>query len=151
MKIRIANKFDMPYLIDMVKHFHEAINLPETIGQPLDYVHINKIFHHALLGAGLILIVEIEHPIGFLLALKNPNIWHPAQISLQELILWVEPEYRKLKLGHSLMEKFTETAKDMIKNKQITSATMSNTKNVSTINYEKFGFSKFEETWVLGE
>jgi GNAT superfamily N-acetyltransferase len=150
MNIRIANKFDMPYLIDMVKHFHESINLPDTIGQPLDFEYINKIFHHAILGGGLVLVAEIEKPIGFLFALKSPNIWHPKQISLQELILWVEPEHRKFKLGHSLMEKFSEIAKDMITEKKIISATMSNTKNISTINYEKFGFSKLEETWVLG-
>lgn len=150
MKIREANKFDLPYFLEMVKHFQESTDLPASIRSASNWEYINKLFHHMIIGGGLILIAESDKPIGMIVGLKNSNIWDPEQLSIQELMLWVEPEYRSTRAGYMLVKKFSETVKLMIENKQIVSASMTNTQNLVNIDYSRFGFKKFEETWVIG-
>jgi ribosomal protein S18 acetylase RimI-like enzyme len=69
---------------------------------------------------------------------------------MQELMLWVEPEYRNTRAGYMLVKEFSKQIKQMVEEEQIMSATMTNTENLVNIDYTRFGFKKFEETWVLG-
>jgi hypothetical protein len=49
-----------------------------------------------------------------------------------------------------LVKEFSKQIKQMVEDKEIMSATMTNTENLVNIDYTRFGFKKFEETWVLG-
>jgi ribosomal protein S18 acetylase RimI-like enzyme len=150
MNIRIANKFDLPDFLLMVKHFQESTDLPMSIRDANNWEYINKMFHHIILGGGLVLIAESDKTVGMIVGLKNRNIWDPEQFVMQELMLWVEPEYRNTRAGYMLVKEFSKQIKQMVEEKQIMSATMTNTENLVNIDYTRFGFKKFEETWVLG-
>lgn len=150
MKIRLANKFDITDFLEMVSHFQETTDLPQSIKNANNWEYINKLFHHIILGGGLILIAESDKTIGMIVGLKNRNVWDPDQFSMQELMLWVEPEYRKTRAAYMLIKEYTETIKQMIADNKIVSATMSNTENLVNIDYTRFGFKKFEEIWSIG-
>lgn len=150
MKIRLANKFDVTDFLEMVSHFQKTTDLPASIKNANNWEYINKLFHHIILGGGLILIAESDKTVGMIVGLKNRNVWDPDQYSIQELMLWVEPEYRKTRAGYMLVKEYTQTVKQMIADNEIVSATMSNTENLVNIDYTRFGFKKFEEIWSIG-
>lgn len=150
MKVRKANKFDVTDFLEMVSHFQKTTDLPQSIKNANNWEYINKLFHHIILGGGLIFIAESDEAVGMIVGLKNRNVWDPDQFSIQELMLWVEPEYRKTRAGYMLVKEYTQTIKQMIADNEIVSATMSNTENLVNIDYTRFGFKKFEEIWSIG-
>jgi len=154
MKIRLANKFDQPFLINVLKQYQEQLDLPETSLSSEIVVkdeHISKLYHHILLGAGLALIAEENNkPIGILLAIKNGNIWDPEVKTLNHLLLWVVPEHRNSSAALRLIRSYNEHGKKMIEEKEIKMFSMTKAYHLGKLNLEKLGYTKAEETWCIG-
>lgn len=152
MIVRKATKFDSTKVLDMIQSFSEQNNMPDQLSNDtLDLNHIGSIFHHVILGGGLCLVAEKENQVvGFIMGIKNSNIWYPNQITLAELMVWVDPEHRNGRAGYLLLKEYNNEAELMRQNKQITMYTMTKTKHFAQINYEKFGYTKIEETWAVG-
>jgi N-acetylglutamate synthase-like GNAT family acetyltransferase len=152
MKIRLANKFDLPRMLEMIQHFSEQGNMPKQLSNDeLDLLYINKLFHHLILGAGIVLVAEKNNEVvGLIMGIKNSNIWYPSQIVLSELIFWIEPEHRKGRIGYNLLKEYNKLAEEMRQQNKITMYTMTKTIHFNQINYERFGYNKIEETWAIG-
>jgi N-acetylglutamate synthase-like GNAT family acetyltransferase len=152
MIVRPATKFDCPKVIEMLRHFSEQDRMPGQLkDDKVDWEYISSLYRHLLLGGGLVIVVEKDKEvIGFILGMKNSNIWYPNQISMNELVFWVEPEHRNSRAGYMLIKEFNKTCEQMKQKKEITMYTMTKTKHFDQVNYERFGYSKIEETWAVG-
>jgi len=155
MNIRIANKFDQPFLLDVLKDYQQQIDLPDTSLSSSIVVkeeYISKLFHHILLGAGLALIAEKDNEsVGILLALCNGNVWDPEVKILNHLLLWVVPNKRTSTAAMRLIRAYNEHGNKMIKENKIKMFSITKAYHLKKLNLEKMGFKKAEETWCIGK
>lgn len=145
MKIRIADKFDIPKLREMLLHYlgsNPVENLKitdETTGM--------KILTTLIVGGGLALVSEKDNEItGMLLALKHPFLWDQNQFVMTEIAYWVEPEHRHSTAGYRLLSKYVELCDELRESEKIMNFTISQMEG-QKLNYSKFGFKPIEHTW----
>lgn len=149
MKIRKANKFDLPAVIDMLRNFRN--NTPIEIMRECDNEdYINRLFHHIILGGGIALIAEDKNYVGMIIGVKDQNIWDPDMKVLKELVYWVEPEYRGTTAGYKLLLQYNKLAKELMDKQKIKMYTMTKMVNSPDLDFSKFGYKKTEEVWVAG-
>ena len=151
MNIRIANKFDVNQVIQLIHNFQEANKLPESLMQELDDEYLNKLFYHMILGAGIVYVAEIDKTIvGMIMGMKSSSPWFPNQITLKELMLYTLKEHEGKGIASKLLKAYNDKAKEMLENKDISLYAVSITKDLGKLNYEKYGYKKIEETWAIG-
>ena len=149
MKIRKANKFDLPAVIAMLRNFRN--NTPiELMRQCDNEDYINRLFHHIILGGGIALIAEDKNHVGMIIGVKDQNIWDPDMKVLRELVYWVEPEYRGTTAGYKLLLQYNKLAKELMDKQKIKMYTMTKMVNSPDLDFSKFGYKKTEEVWVAG-
>ena len=148
MIIRKGNKWDFPFICDMLRHYRE--NTPwDKISTCDNEEHIRKLLSFMLVN-GIILVAEKDDEmIGMLLAIKNTNIWDPNIYVINELAYWVESEHRGSSAGYRLIKEYCNICNEMIENKQIESYTISKMVNSPDLKYDKFGFKKEDERWRI--
>jgi GNAT superfamily N-acetyltransferase len=151
MNVRIANKFDVNQVIQLIHNFQEANKLPESLMQELDDEYLNKLFYHMILGAGIVYVAEIDKTIvGMIIGMKSSSPWFPNQITLKELMLYTLKEHEGKGIASKLLKAYNDKAKEMLENKDISLYAVSVTKDLGKLNYEKYGYKKIEETWAIG-
>jgi GNAT superfamily N-acetyltransferase len=151
MNIRLANKFDVKQVIDLIHKFQKANKLPESFMQELDDTYLNKLFHHLILGAGVVYVAEVDNNIvGMIIGLKSSSPWFPNQITLKELMLYTIKEYEGKGIGSKLLKAYNDKAKELLENKDISLYAVSITKDLGKLDYKKYGYKKIEETWAIG-
>ena len=92
MIIRESTKFDLPKVIDLVSDFYNEIELDLKSYGELDLEYVNKLYHHIVLGGGVSIVAEHgDTLVGIILAIKNPNIFYPDKIVMNELLIYVDP------------------------------------------------------------
>lgn len=149
MNIRTANKFDLPYIINMLRHFREESPV-EKIKECNNEQYITTLYTHILAGRGLVLVAEYDQPIGMIIGYIDQSIWDPDIRILKELVYWVEPEYRHTTTGYRLLKKYNELANELKLNNRIHLYTMTKLVNSPDLDFTRFGYTKTEETWVAG-
>lgn len=150
MKIVIANKFNTPDIIKMLKNYRN--NTPiESFKDCNDEEYITKLLTHIYAGRGTILLAyKDEQPVGMLIAFIDNSIWDPSLCVMRELAYWVEPEFRGTTAGYRLLSKYVEIAQSYLDMGRIKQCTISKMVNSPDLKYDKFGFSKVEETYSMG-
>ena len=149
MKIRQANKFDLPNVLDMLRNFRS--NTPiEMMRECNNEEYISKLFHHIILGGGIALIAEDKNTAGMIIGVKDQNIWDPNLKVLRELVYWVEPQYRGSSAGYKLLLQYNKLAKELVNENKINMYTMTKMVNSPDLDFTKFGYKKTEEVWVAG-
>jgi len=149
MKIRQANKFDLPNVLDMLRNFRS--NTPiEMMRECNNEEYISKLFHHIILGGGVALIAEDKNTAGMIIGVKDQNIWDPNLKVLRELVYWVEPQYRGSTAGYKLLLQYNKLAQELIDGNKINMYTMTKMVNSPDLDFTKFGYKKTEEVWVAG-
>ena len=149
MNIRLANKFDLPYILDMLRNFREQTPIEEMRNCDNEE-YVNKVFHHIILGGGVALVAEEQQPIGMIIGIKDQSIWDPDIKILRELVYWVEPEARGSSAGYRLIKEYNKRAEEMRENDQIKMYTMTKMVNSPDLDFSRFGYQKTEEVWVAG-
>lgn len=151
MIIREATKFDLPKVIDLVNDFYNEIELDLKSYGELDLEYVNKLYHHIVLGGGVALVAEHgDTLVGIILAIKNPNIFYPDKIVMNELLIYVKPSHRKSSACYRMLSKYKEIGEKLIKNEKITTYTVTKTEQLDQIKFENLGYRKTEEVWVAG-
>jgi N-acetylglutamate synthase-like GNAT family acetyltransferase len=146
MKIRVATKFDIPEIFDMLRHYRDAGTIA-GIDNIVDEDTPLKIMSYILAGAGLAIVCENEgHLSGMLLALKSPQLWDQSKFVMNEIVYWVEPHQRGSTAGYRLIDSYVKCCDDLKEQKQITNFTISQM-NGQTLKYDRFGFKPIESTW----
>lgn len=149
MNIRQANKFDLPHVIEMLKHFRGQTPI-DMMKECDNELYVNKLFHTILVGGGVALIAEKEKPIGMIMGVMDQNVWDPSITMLRELVYWVEPEHRNSTAGYRLLKAYNEAAKELVEQNRIKLYTMTKMVNSPDIDFSRFGYTKTEEVWVAG-
>lgn len=146
--IRAASHFDITIIIEMLKHFRDNALIPE-LRVSGDEEHGRRVLTQLIAGAGIVLVAEQDNKtVGMLIAGKTPNIWDPKYITMNEVVYWVEPEYRGATHGYRLLKKYIEMCDKMITNGTIAAFTVGRMSDNKAINYGRFGFRQVEETWA---
>lgn len=146
MKIRAADKFDLPEIIEMLRHYRSATPWAR-LADCDNEKHVTNMLTHLIAGAGIILLAEWDKPAGMLIAVKNYNVWDPELMMVNELAYWVEPDYRGSTAGYRLLNEYVKRCEAMKSRGEIEGYTISKMVNSPDLNYGKFGFEKLEETW----
>jgi hypothetical protein len=149
MNIRPANKFDLPYIINMLRHFRD--NSPvDKIKECNNEVYISTLFHSILVGRGIAYVAEYDQPFGMIIGYIDQNIWDPEIKVLKELVYWVEPNHRQTTAGYRLLKAYNDRAKELISENRIQLYTMTKMVNSPDLDFSRFGYTKTEEVWVAG-
>jgi hypothetical protein len=149
MKVRLANKFDLPIVLDMLRNFrnHTPIDIMRECNNE---EYINKLFHHVILGGGIALIAEDKDVAGMIIGVKDQNVWDPEVKVLRELVYWVEPQYRGSTAGYKLLLRYNKLAQELVDEQKINMYTMTKMVNSPDLDFSRFGYKKTEEVWVAG-
>jgi len=149
MKVRLANKFDLPVVLDMLRNFrnHTPIDMMRECNNE---EYINKLFHHVILGGGIALIAEDKDVAGMIIGVKDQNVWDPEVKVLRELVYWVEPQYRGSTAGYKLLLRYNKLAQELVDEQKIKMYTMTKMVNSPDLDFTRFGYKKTEEVWVAG-
>jgi len=150
MKIRLANKFDEPIIVEMLKHFRSATPISK-MNDCDNRSYISELINHILVGRGVILLAEKnDKVVGMMIGYISKTIWDPLMLVMNELTFWVEPEYRGTSAGYKLLKTYSDYAKKLKDEGRIEMYTMSKMVNSPDIDYGRFGYQKVEENWVGG-
>ena len=145
--IRIANKFDMPKLIEMLWHYHDTGVVHNL--EVSDEETAAKILTHIFIGGGIAIISEKDDkPIGMLLAIITPYLWDHSKFVMSEIAYWVEPEHRGSTAGYRMLKKYIQECDKMKEQGRIHNYTMSQMEG-QTLDYGKFGMRPMETTWSI--
>lgn len=146
MKIRLATKFDIPQIFDMLRNYRDA----GTIGGVSDITSEEtplRLMSVIFAGGGFAFVSEQEGKLsGMLLAIKAPHIWDNTKYEMHELAFWVEPASRGSTAGYRLINAYVDACNDLKDQQQITGYSISQMDG-QTLKYARFGFKRTQETW----
>lgn len=147
MKIRLANKFDIPQLAEMLRHYRDSGNIK---GLKVENEETGmKILTAIIVGMGVAIVSEKDNKLtGMLLAVKSPFMWDNSKLLLNEIAYWVEPEHRGSTAGYRLISKYVEIADDLLQSGTIINYTMSQMAE-QKLDYSRFGLKPIETTWSV--
>lgn len=149
MRVREANQFDFPILLNMLRAYRGKTPLP-FLAEVDDEKYIVSVLTYLLAGKGVIFVAEDDLGIvGMLMAQIAPSLWSPSHFVMQEMAYWVNPEARGGTAGYRLLYEYVKHGKTLKKNGRIRAFFISKMSNSPNLKFEKFGFDKLEETWVI--
>ena len=147
MKIRLANKFDIPQLAEMLRHYRDSGAIKGLSVESEETAL--KILTAIIVGLGVAFVSEKDSKLtGMLLAIKTPFMWDQNKLLMNEIAYWVEPEYRGSTAGYRLLAKYVEHCDELMDNKTIVNYTMSQMAG-QNLDYSKFGLKPAETTWSI--
>lgn len=148
MNIRLANKFDLPYFIDLIHRINDNDELGDIVCGELDDDHLNNIFATVLAGAGICYIAESDERVGMILGVVSPNLWASQYLFMHQILYWVEEEYRNTKAGYLLFKHFDEECQKLVEQKRIHHVTLSAPKTLLEMDFERYNYELSEKTWI---
>ena len=148
--IREANKFDLPYFRSVIDTVHLMDHTSLVHDMELDDDHLSTVMNVSIIGGGVNLIAEREgEPVGIIMGLIMPNMWVPKAFFLNQVLFYVDPEYRHTRVAHSLFTEYNERADELIEQKRILSHIMTASEPLFEVDFERFGFKLTEKIWTL--
>ena len=146
MLVRMADKWDTDAIIDMLEQYKQES--PLEFHKHTTDAHAKMILAQIFAGRGVAFVAEDSSNIcGMLLALKNPNLWDPSVLTLNELAYWVNPENRGSSAGYKLIIAYKNYCEQLKAQGDIGYYTISKMVNSPDLDYGRFGFKKLEEMW----
>lgn len=148
--IRLANRFDTEDIIDMFLDFAKTSAYSNLVPEDPDLDHISNMIR-ACAHAGFVLVGEVnDEPVGFLIAIRQPSMWDPRLMNLQETIWYVKPEYRKTSIGGKLFLEYSRRAEEMLASGEITHYTTTRMSTTPDLDLEKRGWQLKEKMYMKG-
>lgn len=145
--IRKATRYDIPRLYEIVEAyaFENPITvLGKTVNHDIKYVH--DFLFGIIMGRGFVYIDN--HMRGAIVGIKNQNIWCPKVRELNELLWWVEPEYRNGTIGGRLWKAFDQEATQMLADGDVHCVITSVSASGPLIDYTKRGYKPVGASFV---
>lgn len=147
MNIRLANKFDTPYFIDVAKQVQKMNFIP--YGKTVDDEYFNVLFNTILHGNGLAYIAENDEPIGIVIGIVNENIWVPNMYVLTQILLYVDEEWRNTRAGYKLLEAYNKGVQNLIEQGRIEMSVIHASEPLHDTDFSRFGYTMSEKIWKL--
>lgn len=149
MQIRNASAFDMPFILEMLRDYRAATPL-EFLLEADDATYVTAMLTELMAGRGLILLAEDEAGIcGMLIAGIGPSIWSPKHLLMREYAYWVNEKSRFSSAGLRLLSAYKTCGEAFKTEGRIANFTISKMVNSPDLKFEKYGFKKLEEFWVI--
>lgn len=145
--IRLATRYDIPRLLEIVEAYAYE-NPIKSLGKPSNHFpkYVEELLFSIIAGRGFIYIDNNMR--GAIVAIKQGNVWSPKVKELNELLWWVEPEYRNGTIGGRLWKAFDERAEAMLKAGDIDFVVTSISANGPLIDYTKRGYAPLGASFV---
>lgn len=139
--IRLATKYDIETIIDLMKSFAiEAKYSQAKLPILWSKTYIETVLSEILFGKGFILIDDKKTAI--LIAVKNQVFWVPQYYQLQEVMLYGKNKITILKL----IKEYVRIAKQMIQDGVVHEAVITSNND---LDYTKLGLIKIETNWQI--
>lgn len=148
-QIRDASPFDIPQILDKLRDYRSQMPYG-FLADADDAEHVKTLLTQLMAGQGVVIVAEQNKRIvGVLIAGVMPSVWSPKHLMLTEFAYWVDPEARNGTTGHRLLRQYLHEAIKMRDAGRIANCFISKMVNSPNLKYEKFGFQKLEEFWVM--
>jgi hypothetical protein len=148
MLIRKATKFDIPNILNMLRHYRDAGKVIGVADITSDETPI-RILTYIMAGGGCAYVSQKDDKLtGMLLALKTPYLWDNTKFIMSEIVYWTEQEYRGSTAGYRLLAQYVKHCTELKDDNDILNYTISQMEG-QTLNYSRFGFKPVEHTWSL--
>lgn len=148
MKIRLADKFDIPYFISLIKQINDDDSFGDIMHADLDENYLNSLFTGVIHGSGICYIAESDTRIGLILGFISPNVWKPDVLFMHEAVYYVDEEYRNTRAGYLLFKAFDEHCQKLLDEKKIHHVTLTAPKTFIDMDFTKFNYEVCEKTWI---
>jgi hypothetical protein len=147
--IRNASPFDIEQILDRLRDYRS--HMPYGfLADANDSEHVKTLLTHLMVGQGVVLVADHESRIvGVLIAGVMPSIWSPKHLMLTEFAYWVDEEARGGTTGYRLLRQYLDEAIKMREAGRIANCFISKMVNSPDLKYDRFGFKKLEEFWVM--
>jgi hypothetical protein len=145
--IRLATRYDIPRLLEIVEAY--AFENPITVlGNQANHdpKYVESLLFGIIMGRGFVYIDN--HMRGAIIGIKNQNIWCPKVRELNELLWWVEPEYRNGTIGGRLWKAFDQQADQMLSGGDVHCVITSVSASGPLIDYTKRGYKPVGASFV---
>ena len=147
MKVRDASPFDIPQILDMLRQYRKQTPIP-FLADADNAEYITRMLTELMAGRGVVLVSEDEELTGMLIAIISPSLWSPEHLLLTEMAYWVNPDCRGGTAGYRLLAAYQQRGAALKAEKRICNFVISKMSNSPNLQYQKFGFTKVEESWV---
>lgn len=148
MNTRLANKFDLPYYLKIVKEMqHKEWHYFNDM--ELDMDNTNSLFNSVIHGAGLCVVIESDETIGLCFGVLSPNLWLPKLNYLHTIIYYVEEEYRHTTAAYRLLKEYHKQADIMKQQGRFYQHTITASEPLFDIDFSRFGYKMAEKIWVM--
>lgn len=142
--IRLANKFDKDGIMDLMRMFRDESPI-EQYKELNNVEYISNLLNKLIAGQG---VIYIKENVGMIIGVIQPTIWCDKTFALYELAWYVKPEHRNTTTGYRLLSAYITHAKKLKDEGRIKLFTMNKMITSPAIKYEKFGFTKIEESYM---
>jgi hypothetical protein len=78
------------------------------------------------------------------------DIWLPNMRIMNEIVWWVNPEWRDSSAGLRLLKEYTKIGEQMVEKGDISTFTLTLLENSPKLNIQKRGWSPVETNYVFG-
>jgi len=149
MQIRNASAFDIPIILEMLKAYRAETPL-NFFNKADDAKYVTELLTELMAGKGLVLLAVDDLTIcGMLIAGIAPSIWSPKHLLMKEFAYWVNKEYRFSSAGLRLLSTYKAYGEALIAEGRIEHFLISKMSNSPDLKFDKYGFQKLEEFWVI--
>lgn len=146
--VRSATPFDIPALVDMLRHYRAEAPLEFLRGVD-DAQHVERLLAQIIAGRGVALVAQTDQVCGMLIASIAPSMWSLSHLVLTEMAFWVEPHARGGTSGHRLITEYIRRGNELKEQGRISAFFISKMVTSPDLRYERFGFKKLEDFWVI--
>lgn len=148
MIIRKANRYDVKVIIKMLNQYKRSSGIDFIRTASEDHVEI--MLDEIICGKGFVLLACKEGiEVGLLVAAIMPSAWSPRHNILTEMAYWVDPEYRGGTAGYRLLREYIDESTRLKNDGRINCTLISKMATSPDLKYDRFGFKKLEEFWVM--
>jgi len=147
--IRLATRADLVELANLVKE--EVACSPYSHlfdASDINVSHLRTVIFNWLHHGYIWIDQRKEGIVGYLIAIREPNVWVPALLTLREFAWYVRPEYRNGISGGRLFLKFCEKGDELIANGTIDAYFTTRMSNTVDYDLESRGFRLVEKLYI---
>ena len=141
--IRQANRYDKTWIIEMIQQFGRESGVKHLNNLQADY--LDALLNSLFAGLGVVLVEENK---GLIIGVINNSIWDKEYRMLHEIAWYVKPEFRNTPIGYRLLKEYIKQGDELKAAGRVSATIMGRLVTSPDIKYNKFGFTKLEESWI---
>jgi hypothetical protein len=152
MKIRKANKFDLPFFQEAVLNLHNKDHNSWSRDLTVDQNHNNILYQTLLFGEGTVFIAEKDNePIGMIAGYISPFLWKPNVKIMYQILFYISDKHKSSRVGYKLIDAYNKEGQRLMKENKIYKYSFTASEPMFNLDLEKFNYKLVEKNWIVGE